>query len=97
MKIAALETGVPPAPLAEQFGSYPEMFATLLGPGFEIDSFDVTEGRFPKPGDYRAYLVTGSPAGVYEPLPWIAPLFDFIRESRNDKMIGVFFGHQAMA
>jgi GMP synthase-like glutamine amidotransferase len=97
MKIAALETGVPPAPLADQFGSYPDMFADLLGPGFEIDSFDVTEGRFPKAGDYPAYLVTGSPAGVYEPLPWIAPLFDFIRASRDEKMIGVCFGHQAMA
>jgi GMP synthase-like glutamine amidotransferase len=97
MKIAALETGVPPAPLADQFGSYPDMFGELLGPGFEIDSFDVTLGRFPARGDYGAYLVTGSPAGVYEPLPWIAPLLDFIRESRNEKMIGVCFGHQAMA
>ena len=45
MKIAALETGVPPAPLAESFGSYPDMFRDLLGPGFEIDSFDVTQGH----------------------------------------------------
>ena len=27
--------------------------------------------------------ITGSPAGVYEPLSWIAPLFEFIRESQR--------------
>ena len=97
MKIAALETGVPPAPLADQFGSYPDMFADLLGPGFEIETFDVTHGEYPRRGDYPAYLVTGSPAGVYDKLPWIAPLLEFIRENPAEKMIGVCFGHQAMA
>jgi len=97
MKIAALETGVPPPPLDEEFGSYPDMFVELLGDGFEIDTFDVTRGEYPTPGDYPAYLVTGSPAGVYEDLPWIAPLLDFIRASGDTKMVGVCFGHQAMA
>ena len=97
MKIAALETGVPPAPLADEFGSYPDMFAELLGDGFHIDTFDVTKGEYPRRGDYPAYLLTGSPAGVYEHLSWIPPLFEFIRDSREEKMIGVCFGHQAMA
>jgi GMP synthase-like glutamine amidotransferase len=97
MKIAALETGVPPVPLADQFGSYPDMFADLLGPEFEIDTFDVTRGEYPDDGAYPAYLVTGSPAGVYEELPWIAPLLQFIRDAKDEKMIGVCFGHQAMA
>ena len=97
MKIAALETGVPPAPLADQFGSYPDMFAELLGPDVEMDIFDVTQGRYPQRGAYHGYLVTGSPAGVYDPLPWIAPLLEFIRQAKDEKMIGVCFGHQAMA
>lgn len=97
MKIAALETGVPPAPLADEFGSYPAMFADLLGDGYEIDTFDVTKGEYPQRGEYPAFLVTGSPAGVYEELPWIAPLLEFIRDTREQKMIGVCFGHQAMA
>ena len=97
MKIAVLETGVPPAPLADEFGSYPDMFAELLGPGFELETFDVQSGRFPKPAEHGAYLVTGSPAGVYDPLPWIPPLLDFIRSANDRKMIGVCFGHQAMA
>lgn len=97
MKLAILETGVPPDPLAAEFGSYPDMFAKLLGPGFEIETFDVVNGGLPKPSAHGAYLVTGSPAGVYDPLPWIAPLMDFIRDAGEAKMIGVCFGHQVMA
>src|SRR5947209_4833485 len=98
MKLAILETGVPPAPLTETFGDYPAMFADLLGPEVEIESFDVEAGQLP--GDataHSAYLITGSPAGVYEPLPWIEPLMQFIRTADHAKMIGVCFGHQVMA
>ena len=97
MKLAVLETGVPPEPLADEFGSYPDMFADLLGPGFEIETFDVQKGELPQRGAHGAYLLTGSPAGVYDPLPWIPPLMDFIRSAPQAKMIGVCFGHQVMA
>ena len=97
MKIAVLETGVPPAPLADQFGSYPDMFAELLGPEFQIETFDVQSGHLPDPAAHQAYLVTGSPAGVYDPLPWIEPLQQFIRSAGDARMVGVCFGHQVMA
>ena len=97
MKIAVLETGVPPDPLADEYGSYVDMFADLLGPGFELETFDVQHGQWPDPAAHGAYLVTGSPAGVYEPLPWIPRLLEFIRTAKDAKMIGVCFGHQAMA
>jgi GMP synthase-like glutamine amidotransferase len=97
MKLAILETGVPPDPLAEEFGSYPDMFADLLGPGFAIETFDVQNGELPQPAAHGAYLVTGSPAGVYEPLPWIGPLQQFIRDAGEAKLVGVCFGHQVMA
>ncbi|HVM23003.1 MAG TPA: type 1 glutamine amidotransferase [Sphingomicrobium sp.] len=97
MKIAILETGHPPAGLEQQFGSYPAMLTGLLGPGFQTESFDVQAGQLPKPGEHDAYLITGSPAGVYDPLPWIAPLLEFIRSAGNSKMVGICFGHQAMA
>jgi GMP synthase-like glutamine amidotransferase len=97
MKIAVLETGVPPDPLLDEFGSYPDMFAELLGPGFELETIDVQAGHLPDAGAHQAYLVTGSPAGVYDPLPWIAPLMEFIQDARDAKMIGVCFGHQVMA
>jgi len=97
MKVAVLETGYPPAPLAERFGDYPAMFARLLGPGFEIERFDVLAGELPSAAAHQAYLITGSPAGVYDPLPWIEPLEQFIRAANGAKMVGVCFGHQVMA
>ena len=98
MKLAILETGRPPGKLAEQFGSYPAMFSELLGPDFEVESFDVQAGHLPeRPNGQDAYLITGSPAGVYESLPWIEPLLEFIRSAKDSKMVGVCFGHQAMA
>ena len=98
MKIAILETGRPPGELAEQFGDYPAMFAQLLGPEFEIETFDVAAAERPDSANgHAAYLITGSPAGVYEPLPWIEPLQQFIRNAAQAKMVGVCFGHQVMA
>jgi len=97
MKVAILETGRPPGTLADQFGTYPAMFARLLGAGFEIEIFDVQAGELPEPGGHAAYLITGSPAGVYDPLPWIDPLEQFIRGAKDKKMVGICFGHQVMA
>ena len=97
MKLAILETGFPPGDLASRFGDYPQMFGALLGAGFELESFDVQAGALPDPEGFGAFLITGSPAGVYDPLPWIAPLLDFIRSAKDAKMVGVCFGHQAMA
>jgi GMP synthase-like glutamine amidotransferase len=97
MKLAILETGRPPTQLAEEFGDYPAMFEEMLGPGFEIEVFDVQAGEFPDPNDHDAVLITGSPAGVYDPHPWIEPLLEFIRSARASRMVGICFGHQAMA
>jgi GMP synthase-like glutamine amidotransferase len=97
MKVAILETGRPPAPLEEQFGDYADMFAAMLGPDFELERFDVQAGQLPDPAAHQAYLITGSPAGVYDPLPWIEPLMAFIRSAGEAKMVGVCFGHQVMA
>ena len=97
MKLGILETGRPPGDLARQFGDYPAMISRLLGGGFEIERFDVQAEAFPGRDSCDAYVITGSPAGVYEPLPWIGPLLDFIRSGDTRKMIGICFGHQAMA
>ena len=98
MKLAILETGRPPGDLADQFGDYPAMFREMLGSEFEAESFDVQAGELPsEPNGHVAYLITGSPAGVYDPLPWIAPLQEFIRSAKDSKMVGICFGHQVMA
>jgi GMP synthase-like glutamine amidotransferase len=99
MKVAILETGVPPQPLIERFGTYPQMMAAMLGPGFETESWDVASGALPAdPADREACLITGSPAGVYEDHDWIPPLIEFLRAAKGKtKLVGICFGHQIMA
>jgi GMP synthase-like glutamine amidotransferase len=99
MRIGILETGKPPDGLDRRFGDYPAMFATLLGPAFETVRYDVAAGQLPaSPGSHPAWLITGSPAGVYEAHPWIPPLEDFLRAARGKaKLVGICFGHQLMA
>lgn len=98
MKLAILETGRPPGDLVRRFGDYSAMMTRMLGGEFEIDTFGVAAGEFPAdPSDYEAYLVTGSPAGVYDPLPWIEPLKQFLRDAGDRKLVGICFGHQIMA
>jgi len=98
VNLAILETGRPPGDLAQRFGTYPEMLEELLGDGFGVRSYDVQAGELPEdPSAHGAYLITGSPAGVYDPLPWIAPLKHFIKSASHCKMVGICFGHQVMA
>ncbi len=99
MKIAILETGAPPPSLVERFGRYPQMFGRLLGDDYVGASYDVVGGDYPTdPEDHGAYLVTGSAAGVYDPLPWIPQLKAFLADTKGKaKLVGVCFGHQIMA
>jgi GMP synthase-like glutamine amidotransferase len=99
MEIGILRTGAPPGELEARFGPYDAMFERLLGPGFAIRPYDVRSGELPPAGGaHPAFLITGSAAGVYEPLPWIAPLLAFLREAKGRaKLVGICFGHQAMA
>ncbi len=102
MKIAILETGRPPEPLIGEYGTYVDMFVRMLdeaGVKAETRAYDVQAGELPsRPEDHDAYLVTGSAAGVYDPLPWIEPLKQFLVASKGRaRLVGVCFGHQIMA
>lgn len=97
--IGILETGAPPAGLAERFGDYPAMFRALLGEGYAATAYNVAAGEWPDgPERHRAWIVTGSAAGVYDDLPWIPRLIRFLRDAKGRaKLIGICFGHQVMA
>ena len=100
MKLGILETGAPPERLIPAFGAYGDMFRALLGPeDHDYRTYDVTAGVLPKAAsECEAWLITGSSAGVYDPLPWIAPLKDFLRAAKGQApLVGVCFGHQIMA
>jgi len=97
--IGILETGEPPAALLPSFGSYGDMFDRLLGRGFEVTRYDVREGVYPPaPDAHDGYIVTGSPAGVYDGQGWIEELKVFLRAAKGKtKLVGICFGHQVMA
>lgn len=99
MKLAVLETGAPPEPLGARFGDYPAMFRALLGDGYDWRTYRIADAEWPgRPDESDAYIVTGSSAGVYERDPWIGELLDFLRATKGKaKLVGVCFGHQAMA
>ena len=97
--IAILETGKPPEALKDAFDDYPARFRALLGESVRTVRFDVQAGRLPDdPEAFQGAIVTGSAAGVYDDLPWIAPLMDWLRAARGrTRLVGICFGHQVMA
>ncbi len=98
--IGILETGAPPTALVGRFGLYDDMFRHLLGEGtFAWRSYKTHEGEAPaRPEDCDGYLITGSAAGVYDPLPWIGRARDFLRAAKGKAaLVGICFGHQLMA
>lgn len=100
-KLGILQCGNSPEKIIEQYGPYDGLFKTLLGPdSFDYQTFAVVDGVFPTSIDTAdAWLITGSKHGVYEPLPWIAPLEEFVRTAYAAKkpMVGICFGHQMLA
>ena len=103
MKLTILQTGEVPLPLRSRFGSYRHMFEAMFdrtGQGFSYQTINVAEGEpLPDPAGLEGVVLTGSAAGVYDDLPWLAPLRDFIRQAYQHRtpQLGICFGHQIMA
>lgn len=99
MTVGILQCGAPPEALVSEHGGFGAMVQRLLGPGRDTVIFDLTAEALPAgAAACDAYVLTGSPAGVYDDLPWIAGLLDFLREAKGRaKIVGICFGHQAMA
>lgn len=97
MTVAILETGVPPDNLVGRFGRYGDMFATMLETE-PLKSYNVAAEPPPDPQAHQAFIISGSPSGVYENDQWIARLLDWLRSARGQtRLVGICFGHQAMA
>jgi GMP synthase-like glutamine amidotransferase len=102
-RITILETGLVSPKNRELHGSYPQMFEHLIGAADATVTFNtvsVSAGEpLPDLKGLEAILITGSPAGVYDPFDWIAPLEEFVRTAHDNKvpMVGVCFGHQLIA
>ncbi|RMF39054.1 MAG: type 1 glutamine amidotransferase [Alphaproteobacteria bacterium] len=103
MRIGILETGDVAAEMKARFGDYPAMNRALLAPVMpeaEFFSVPLIEGAHPeRPEQADGWIVTGSRHGVYDDLPWIGPLRDFLRDARRQgvPVAGICFGHQILA
>lgn len=102
MKIGILQCDYVREELQSKFGDYPQMIMSLfanVAPDFQFKLYDVQALEYPEHLDEcDAYISTGSRHSVYEDLPWIARLEDFIREldQAKKKYFGICFGHQIM-
>lgn len=103
MNLTIVQAGLVPDPLKSHFEDYPAMFRAMFdstGPGFSCSAVDgMSPEPLPDPATLEGIVITGSPAGVYDDLPWIEPLRAFIRRAYaiGTPMLGICFGHQVMA
>ncbi len=82
-------------------GDYTDMFHRLFSSvdaDIRFSDYDV-QVAVPPDTECDAYVITGSKNSVYEDLPWIPPLVNYLKQVLADrkKIIGICFGHQLMA
>lgn len=92
-------------PILTQVGGldYPAIFRQkflAIDDTIRVTDFYAYKGQLPASvDDCDVWLVNGSPAGVYEDIPWIHQLSGFIEQLHAAKKptFGICFGHQLMA
>lgn len=71
-----------------------------IRPDWTTQVFTVKDGAFPTDlSSFDGAMITGSPASVHDPDPWIADLLTLIRQMTAARLplFGACFGHQAIA
>lgn len=103
MKLTIIETGLPPEAIRDRYDGYPAMFAKLMAradPDMTFETVSLVKGEtLPDPASLEAILITGSAYGVYDDVPWMKDLKDWIGFAADAEvpMIGICFGHQVIA
>lgn len=103
MHIAVLVTNTDQSAFAARHPRDAEKFTTLLKavrPDWQVTTFEATENDFPASlAGFDGLLIGGSPASVNDENHWIERLSDLIRHAfaAGVPMMGVCFGHQAIA
>ncbi|MEY8250977.1 MAG: hypothetical protein RPR91_01210, partial [Colwellia sp.] len=99
MRIGILLVGRAPEDLVNQYGTYAEMLVALINSEekiFEFKTFNILDDEFPKDHlECDGWIITGSPYGVYEELPWMKTISQLINDIYNASLplLGVCFGH----
>lgn len=102
-RIAVLVTNTDTSPASRLFPDDGRKVAAALHalrPGWQVQGWRAMDGELPTaPETLDAVFVTGSPESVNDALPWLPPLFEFIRRTvaARRPLLGLCFGHQAIA
>eukprot|EP01117_Protostelium_nocturnum_P015879 TRINITY_DN6192_c0_g1_i1.p1 TRINITY_DN6192_c0_g1~~TRINITY_DN6192_c0_g1_i1.p1 ORF type:complete len:253 (+),score=81.23 TRINITY_DN6192_c0_g1_i1:121-879(+) len=88
-----------------KYGDIDSQYVSLFkanGHSLESTTFDCLKGNFPSPKQYKdfdGFVVTGSKYSAYEDHPWISDLYKSLNDlhSNKKKIVGICFGHQAIA
>lgn len=103
MHLCILQAGEINAEIAEGLPGYQEMYTALFrenAPQVKVTYIQTLLGEdVTDIDDFDAYLITGSPRGVYDDDDWIASLHDLIRAifRAGKPLMGICFGHQIIA
>jgi len=101
-RIGVLLTNDDESEFSNQFPNDGDKVCALLRrqrPSWHYAVYPVKDDVFPEAGAADGYVITGSPASVNDPLPWITKLQDLIRTLNDGRvpLIGLCFGHQVIA
>lgn len=102
LTIAILECDCLAPELQRDFGTYPQMMARLLNQvsgAVECQTWQAIDGDLPAYDSADGFIVMGSQYGVYDRLPWMLALEDWIRGCvrAHKALVGICFGHQIIA
>ena len=87
MRIGILLVGRASEDLINQYGTYAEMLVALINSEekiFEFKTFNILDDEFPEDHlECDGWIITGSPHGVYEELPWMKTISQLINDIYN--------------
>jgi GMP synthase (glutamine-hydrolysing) len=89
--------GAPPDPIRDRHGSFEDWFARMLAAHrVTMQPFDGRGGALPALDRLDGVIITGSPASLTEPEPWMEAAVELIRDAHllRKPLLGVCFGHQ---
>jgi GMP synthase (glutamine-hydrolysing) len=90
--------GSAPEPVARAHGDFPHWFAALWrDQPVDVTVFDGVQPRaMPPLRGFAGVVLTGSPASMTDPEPWMEIAVEFVRDAarHGTPVLGVCFGHQ---
>ncbi len=97
LPILLLHCGLPPKAISSVHNGYAAWFQRGLGSDRELVHWHVQQDLSqPVLANFSGIVVTGSPASLTEPEPWMEVVVECIREAAETAipLLGVCFGHQ---